>query len=351
MGGQVPPFGTASHVKRIAFDANVWSYIAECDEQAQLELLEDTANIRLALQPSVVLELIRTSDHHKRTRIVSSLTSRLSRRALLLPDAAYEALEFCAAANHHRPHWLRAFPKTERLRALEKEWCRDLYDRIRTAPDAVADHDRLFDVGELLADTQRENQQLAREMRFGFTEEPLGLIPDDAEPEALLGWNGDKLEAWRFGNALLWWHQLIVLPRRRRLAEKTKYLPSSPLYDWVHPRVMTDIVGGDREGWNRFWYYDVDRSELPRNWIRGVMQFAQLERRIAPSNASDEQHCASLFDVDLFITADRRFHDILRTIREWAPLPMATVGLIPGPTATCTPSVVSHISNALGLLP
>lgn len=102
------------------------------------------------------------------------------------------------------------------------------------------------------------------------------------------------------------------------------------LADWLHPWVRSDLIARDRESWNRLWYYEVEAKRVPRNWMREVIPWAQLEPKVAEGNPRDMQHASYLFDADVFVTADRRYKAALELVRPLAPVDFAQVVRIPG---------------------
>jgi hypothetical protein len=85
---------------------------------------------------------------------------------------------------------------------------------------------------------------------------------------------------------------------------------------------------------------------MRRNWIREAIQFAQLAWKVGSGNPRDAQHASFLFDTDLLVTADKRYHLTLDLVRRWTIVPFANVAriVVPDPRDR---SVVAEIENVL----
>jgi len=153
------------------------------------------------------------------------------------------------------------------------------------------------------------------------------------------GWRGQRIEAWRVESALLWWRELVLVPRRaRRVGGDTTYA------DWTGAWLKLDAVARDRPAWNRFWYYDVHASRMPRAWIHAVIPWAQLQTKVGAGNPRDAQHAPYLFDADRFLTSDRRFHLTLERLRAGCPRPFAQVCLLPG-HGSVVDAIATHLQS------
>lgn len=313
---------------RIILDTNVWTYVAERDERTAFEALEDSLDLKVVVPPSVLLEAIRTPVPELRTRIVGALATRGASRIHPLPEARLEADELVVESRRLRRPWLRQFPDTSRTHRLETFWTRKIWQTAARDPSVLADTAAsagMDAAADKLLEAQKTNKAgfLAANVPFEDLEPWADL---DGQPdEVTSGWNGKRIDAWRFETAAMWWRELVMVPRRaRRLGGDTTFA------DWAGAWLKLDALARDRTSWNRFWYHEVDPKAMPRNWIHAVMAWAQLQTKIGAGNPRDSQHAAYLFDADMFLTADRRYRSVLELVRRWCPRPFARASLIPG---------------------
>jgi hypothetical protein len=308
---------------RTILDTMVWSYISDRGEQFALETLEDRRKLELVIPPSVLLETLRTPRPEVRSRIVTAICSRPGKRIHPPSEAKREADELVAAVRKHRPAWLRAFPRDDKLPALEAFWTRKLWQDAKRNPQRVADIAITYTNSEQEAEAALQRQRtLKNSLGGGQAPGAASWFADisDQPDQIKRGWNGERIEAWRFENAVYWWTHLCEPGRRS---------DTTPL-DWAGPWLKINMIRRDRPGWNCFWYHEVAPAELPRNWIRTTLPWAQLATKIGPGNPRDAQHAAYLFDADIFITADRRFARVLDLLRSETPAKFAEVRIIPG---------------------
>lgn len=318
---------------RVILDTNVWTYIGERGETTSFEQLEDELALDIVIPPSILLEAARTPVPDIRDQIVRAMTRRRATRVHPLPEARLEADEVAAEIRRLRPSWARHSPMTSRLPPLEAFWTRRIWQIAARDPAEIAQRELRTPTPadeQRILQTQLENKEAAMEagFRFGKTGPWVDLAGQTGSQVA--GWDGQRFEYWRYGVAIVWWYGLIVLPGRRAFGGDTT------LADWLGPWVRSDLIARDRESWNRLWYYETDAIELPRNWMREVIPWAQLGTKVGKGNPRDMQHASYLFDADVFVTADRRYAASLELVRTWAPVEFAKVVRIPGTGSTVT---------------
>jgi hypothetical protein len=327
---------------RVILDTMVWSYIGERREVDAFEALERSRDLTVVVPPSILLEALRTPVDDIRAVIVNAMTRRRGSREHPLPETRLESDELVTEARRLRASWIRPFPNTSRLGPLEAFWTRRLWQQAARDPAKVARVAAATgqddDVTAKIVSIQRANKEAASKAGFHLTaEEPWADFSEDAPGEVTDGWVGDRIEGWRVESALLFWRELVHVRRRAR-----RYGGDKTYADWIEPWLDLDIATRDRSSWNKFWYYDVRAEAMPRCWIRALMPWAQIAIRVEDSGPRDAQHAAYLFDVDCFVTADRRYARALELVRNWAPRPFAAVALVPA-----TGSIVDAVSEAI----
>ncbi len=322
---------------RMMLDNNIWTYVGERGLAPALERFEArTPQLTHVVAPSVLLEVIRTPVVDVRDSIVAAMTSRRRERIHPLPEARQEADELVAAIGRYRPEWLRRFAEPGSVAQLEAFWTRRIWQMAAENPDEIAGRQQRDENGaaEEISTVQRENQHAALENKFRLKESEPWAELESAPQDLTVGWKGNRIESWRLESAMVWWSELVVLARRQR---------QSSYADWVRPWVDLDRIAGHRGRWNDLWYSEVTAEELPRVRMRSVLPWAQMQVGLGTGDARDAQHAAYLFDVDVFITADRRFARVLDLVRRWTTLPFAAVEFIPAVGNT-----VAEIENVMG---
>jgi hypothetical protein len=319
---------------RLILDTNLWSYIADRDESRQLEELEDELGLTLIIPPSVLLEALDTPVEQVRARIISALAKSRRSRVHPLPEARQEAGEVVEAIRELRPRWVRQFPRADRIPSLEKFWTKTVWQLAeRDAAELSRRSAATPTPGELdhLIEVQRSNKDAAKASDFRLDgEPPWAEIPAELG-ELRKGWDETRVQEWRVTNAIIWWENLITLPASARAVFAGA---DTTLADWVGPWIDLERVRKDRGDWNRFWYRDVEVAAVPRNWLRQVLPWIQMETKIGVGNPRDAQHSSYLFDADVFATADRRYAGCLETARQWSPVPFARTLLLPATGST-----------------
>jgi hypothetical protein len=138
---------------------------------------------------------------------------------------------------------------------------------------------------------------------------------DDMPSEDRAGWpNNSRVDAWRVICMATFWRALVVVPNRAQwTGEDTTFA------DWIGSYVSLQRMAKDRADFNRFWYCEVQASSMPRNWLRWAIDVAQWERRITESNPGDAQQGSWLVHADIYLTADRRFAQVLDMVKPHFP--------------------------------
>lgn len=324
----------------MVLDTNVWTYIATRGEIDALDDLAREWSLDVVVPPSVLLEAMRTRDRERLAQLVAAVTRRFARTTHPPTEAQQAADEVVSAIRTLRPHWLRAFPEASNITRLEKFWTKRLWQQAAADPISVAERinagSEMDIAGEQVFETQKFNRIAFRESGASPTWEiePHVDLSNQLDNERL-AWEGERIAFWRVDNSTTWWAVALHGATGRVPLHDT-------LHDWLDPWIRADLIRGDRESWNRFWYYEVDGASMPRTWITSLMPWAQILTKLGEGNPRDVQHAAYLYDADIFFTADRRYAAALEHLRPWSPAPFArTVRLV------ATESVVPGIKDEL----
>lgn len=300
----------------VILDTNVWNYISDSGLGEDLDAIARDLNIQWLCPPSILLELARRPPTHKaeRNRTIQ-LFSRGYRRVRLSADAEYESRELVDAIARHRPDWLRRFPDHKTWDMWHQYWTSGVWKA------AWKNSDPLFEQQPLQGDARRviEHQEEHRDMlrSEGFPFDSLGSVKTTVN---LSGNRKVVVPVWRFELMNLFWKELIG--KRAWVTDPTR---DSTFADWIGCHV--DLYRGiaDRDGFSDFWLHQVEEGEIPRNWLRWAVHWAQIRQRITPGNPADGQHVGFLLDADIFVTADKPLIEVLARLAPQAPVRFATV--------------------------
>jgi hypothetical protein len=326
---------------RMILDSNVWTYVVIQDEVERLEKIEGEGRVQIVVPPSILIEVSRTSEVSLRFRLVKALTSRGLNRVHPPTEAQRLADELVREARRLRRPWLYSFPEKSEVARLEKWWKKDIWQAASRDPETFGD---VF-LGSDMESADSAILEVLAENRESVQASP--LRPPEREPwidlrdqpEAVrLGWDGERVDLWRVTSSFLWWEVIISRP--------AKAPGHADLRDWLEPFLIRGQVQRDREGWNRFWYSEVDAKQMPRTWLTEVLLAFQPRQKLTSGSPRDVQHAPYLFDADIFVTADRRYGTALETLRRWAPVGYAAVSLLPGDKVSSPLDAIEQILDA-----
>jgi hypothetical protein len=74
----------------------------------------------------------------------------------------------------------------------------------------------------------------------------------------------------------------------------------------------------------------VDKTALPRQWLRWAHSFAQRFHKVTPGSPGDTQLFTYFVETDVVITADKALIEILNDCRPYAPCTLPEGTLVPG---------------------
>lgn len=314
----------ASLLMRILLDSNIWRYLVDADA---IELLREAAHrakrTSVVIAPAVLYEAARTEETTIRGKLLRAMTQRWWKR--LMPEAFSEAKELKGEIRRLKPEWLRHRPALNRYKRLRQDWCRaqgGIWDRIEQESRLLRAHEKTSEM-LLRAQTQaRAFREEAKEMPAKWLSVPLQSIQGTL-PEPCEGWEGTPFEPWRMDA------YSVLLTALDTSAHAT--------YDWMESEVDLTALRASSSTLLHFWLYEVQTGNMPRHWIRWAFEFLQRQRRVSAGTPADSQLGTYLVEVDLFVTADKIFHDIAVKCRNDAPFPVAICHLLPAGGAAVEP--------------
>jgi hypothetical protein len=303
-------------VTRVLLDSNIWRYVI--DARAEGELLGSVRDRRVTIQvaPAVVYEALRLKGIPLRNKLIGLMTNQRFER--LMPDAYSEAMEILAEIRRLRPDWLRPNPHTAFFRRSRNDWSRRMggfWVRCAQSPDEESQRLEVLE-GSLLAQASDQLKAARKEMtESGWKKNPSMDKTFAGLPQAVPGWNGELVEAWRVES---WIGVTYGLSR-----------PTHPYRDWIAPFVEIDEGLLSSAGWVEFWLHLASAEAVARQWMRWGHSFAQRFRKVTDGSGGDNQLFTYLFDTDVVITADKAFLEILEECRPFAPRRLPRGTLVP----------------------
>jgi hypothetical protein len=286
-------------------------------------------SLNVVVPPSILVEVINLPVPEARNRIIEALARGPRQR--LDTEAQSECAEVVSEVRRVRPQWLRRMPDTTAVWLLNNFWTKKIWRQALLDSQPFHDYQKKLIVpSRILVDRQRDNR--ARMLESDFKLRPLTKLmvtPDPEAPESYLaGWDGRPAEMWRVSNRDLYWRELSVVSGRAVLTKE-----DTTIADWVGSYADLTSLRSSHTDFTRFWLQDVDLRAMRRNWLRWAVDIAQFNYKVTGGNPADAQHSSYLLDCDLFLSADTRYVEVLKLVREDAPFRFAEPRLVSGDRA------------------
>jgi hypothetical protein len=283
-------------VIRLYFDTNIYRFIRATNEIDQVAALLDTRDCMLLASSGNLFETYAITPPKERSKELSVLVT-LADDYESHPESWFHALELRREIKRLRPKWLRAVSSKRRLREFlqgHRERWKEAQRGMMPGPDAYDIFRRDSERGvNNIRDTQKSLRQGLREST-GFTlygpwGDPMPVAMDDPE----VFWRLDCLQVWY--NAI-----------------EIGASASRDYADWLNPYLRSGCFRD--HSYPSFWLTEVNNSALPLNRLTSLIAFYQLQKKITHGNAADQIHASHWLTSDLFVTADRAFHNILTEV-------------------------------------
>jgi len=277
--------------------------------------------------PSVLFELARIPVMETRTRALRLVTEPHWKR--LMPEAFLESEEIISSISRHHPEWLLAKPLADRHRQLAYDWSRcntpskrklrtvrkaGVWERFRNGA-AVANFQLQVAEGEMLNDARLEAKAARKDMiNVGAASEPLRDVQVLFQTSRA-GWLGDPFSFWRGETLDNFSYYLFDVGK-------------GAYFDWFSTRVNLPLVKLQHPYWTQFWLYEIDESEVPRQWIRWAFRYLTRFRKVSSGTPCDVQLSAYLPDADYIISIDKIMIELVKEVGRSAVIPLAKGVLI-----------------------
>lgn len=304
--------------RKVILDTNLWSDLGNEGGLKELRIVLKELECTVLLPPSILVELLRNPHSESRKRHIDVIVGIRGRR--LASEAQLCAEEFVRMVKRRRPYWMRSIADMGSVARYNKLWTQDWWRW--AAEDSYRSHEVItsgVDVAPTIVAVQKSNRQAALQDNFASDYNHLIFSADRASAAAHLpGWDGQKVEAWRFDVASRYWHDMSTTrgsPHYDGMVQTMR--------DWVGARVDMNAAIGDPVDYWSLWMDEVTPDEVRRDWVRNATAYTQLMMKVGDGNARDAQHSAYLVDADLFLSSDRRLVKTFNQVREQALFPIA----------------------------
>jgi hypothetical protein len=322
--------------KRIIFDTMLWNYIGDDGSIDRLLEAVDPVNWTFVHPPSILLEVLRSSDDRSReARVAAMITSGGER---LTSEAELCVNELVNAIWRHRPRWFNKRVDMQTVNHYHKLWSEKIWlDAINNSREI---HEWQNQLDPSIEDGRIKSQRLNKRFmeRDNFNLE-YSQVARSAPPyvRQFFGgtWDGTRVEAWRFDVGMLYWDIMIGRPGR----------DADTMRDWLESYIDARTATADSDEFRRLWFDNLNVSDVRRDWLRFAVIHTQTRFKIQDSNARDDQHCAYLVDADLFLSADRRLVNVLQKVRDQAPFVFAEPRLVkPTESSTRVDAIIAALA-------
>jgi hypothetical protein len=302
-------------INRILFDTNIWNYFADYGYVYDLKRAARAGAKRIVVAPSTLYEALRINNPETRARRAKFITDLAWKR--LMPEAYSESQELLMEIKRLRPQWLKSKQNRGIVQRFRHDWGRTkdgFWARARRSPDREAGYitqwgDEHLEAARKHADAQRK---IFRESTFEPTVPLTDVVAIPLDRPA--GYEGDKIEAWRFTGWTSTDHAL-----------KTA---GHPYLDWLSADVDFKALFRDEASWLRFWLYEIELSRMPRFWLRWAFEHLQLFHKVTAGTPGDVQLATYLLEADVVVSADKNFLRITDAVRPYAQFPLAKTKLV-----------------------
>lgn len=296
----------SSSRRRILLDTNIWRYIVDNNSQGRLLKLARDGLFDVQIAPCVIYETLRLKDVHLRASLIHLMTNPIFHR--LMPEAYSESMEILRTIERVKPDWLRDIPDLIFFNRLRNDWARRMggfWVRCKQSPESEAAFLSHIE-SEMIEGARAESEAARKEMiEIGWKRNP----PMDKTligfNTPMPGWRGEPVEAWRIDSFMGLTYNLPYKGNAYR--------------DWIGPFMELDYGLLASDAWGEFWFYLINKEELPRQWMRWAHSFAQRFRKTTPGSPGDTQLFVYFLETDVVVTADKALLEILEECRPYAP--------------------------------
>lgn len=284
------------------FDTNVYRFITERGEASQVAALFDRYGCRLAVSAGNLFETYAVGSSSDRAKEMKTI-ARLGRDYSPQPESYLHALEVQREIRRLRRQWINPVPHKREIRTLLKGhqdlWTRVLNGELPSSSDFAS-----------YSDDAEQGIATAR----CFQKDLRALFLDPARDFELRTPSGHTVSVnvedpevfWRFEGLSVWYEAIV------------RENPASRDYaDWLKPFLKRHAFADP--SYLSFWLHDADADAMPLNRLTGLVSYYQLKQKITHGNSADQIHASCWLMHNLFVTADRAFHEALASAARHYP--------------------------------
>jgi hypothetical protein len=215
-----------------------------------------------------------------------------------------------------RPQWLKSKGNRGEVQRLRHDWGRTkagFWARVRINPDQEAKYIIQLD-GQQLEAARREadtRRELMQESPFDRDTPLSDLLCEPADQAE--GYEGGKVEPWRLNG----WTSTTHAFRQT----------NHPYVEWLSADHF-EVLSLEKASWLKFWFYETERSRMPRFWLRWAFEHYQSFYKVTGGTPGDAQLATYLPEADVVVSADKNFVRIANAVRPYAPVPIASTKLV-----------------------
>jgi hypothetical protein len=290
---------------RLYLDTNIYSFVAEAGQQAQLGSWLTANGHQVILSDVLCAEALAIQDEPMRMERLEFWAELPAVTAGCLGEL--QAREVVSEVRRLRPGWLRV-PSGDQSQALEmlaarREGWRLLRDDPESGLAATGNYREAEEGGIQGA---MRGQQVFREDALQQRTTTDELLLGEARLRTRPLDFADDMDFCRTESLYVWFQAL--------------YQHKSTLEEYsVYAEPFVDLSSVDEAQFTDFWLDGVSLDRTPRGWATSLATFAQLNSRIVHGNSGDARHGGHVLDADVMITADRGFSAALELVAAKVP--------------------------------
>jgi hypothetical protein len=307
--------------RRVILDTMLWNYLGDDGTGPEFNAAAAKLGWTLVHPPSILLEVLRSSNESSRTARVAAMVDSGGRR---LPSEAELCVnEFVSAVRRHRPRWFRTRTDMATINSFNRIWTHDVWEQAQkdSAMIHLWQNDLEPSIERSFAATQRINRKMMDRNRFQV-QVPYNMVMcslQRPDPRYFGGtWRSGSVEAWRVEIGQRYWEYLIGRPGR----------DADTVRDFLDSYIDPTIATADPDDFRTLWFDELTASAVKRDWLQSAVGYTQTAFKLSDSNVRDHQHSAYLVDADLFLSADRRLIEVLKIVLEQANFHLAKPCLV-----------------------
>ena len=101
-----------------------------------------------------------------------------------------------------------------------------------------------------------------------------------------------------------------------------------PYVQWLAADVNFEPLIRDQASWLRFWFYEIECSQMPRFCLRWAFEHLQLFQKVTDGTPGDAQLATYLLEADVVVSADKNFLRTTDAVRPYAQISEANTKLV-----------------------